>query len=447
MSGLAEFCAKKGFSVSGSDRKQSAATDHLEECGIKIFIGQRASNVDHNPEIVVYSAAISPDNPEYAACVEKNLNMLVRADFLGQLMLLFKNSVSVAGTHGKTSTSSILSLMLIEAGMDPTVALGGTTEFCNSIRNGNTENMVMEACEYKNSFLSFNPAHEIITNIEAEHLDFFKDLDDIRNSFRIFAEKLDTSGFLMVNKNIENHRELFASSKGKLITYALDKTSKPDISEKDCDFFGKLGPVDKRGNYSFDLYRNGSLLGTLELSVPGAHNAENAVGAAGMALLLGADFESVKRACKAFGGAAKRFEYKGTVGGVDIIDDYAHHPTEIRATLEAARNYPHKTLWVAFQPHTYSRTKELFDDFVEALSLADKIILADIYPAREEDPGDIHSSMLVEALKDRKSADAYYFPCFDEIENFLLENIEKDDLLITMGAGDAVIIANSLLGK
>lgn len=455
MSGLAGFCIDRGFKVSGSDRAKSASTERLAELGAQIFIGQRESNVDHDPEIVVFTEAIPADNPEFGACVNKGLNMLRRSEFLGQLMLLYKDAVSVAGTHGKTSTTSLLSFMLLEAGMDPTVALGGQTAFCDSIRIGSGGHLVMEACEYKNQFLNFNPVHAIFTNIEAEHLDFFKDLNDIRNSFRIFAEKLPENGILIVNNSISDYRTLFGSCRGKVFSYGLqsedsDSGRSPEASDflngEFPDFYGASVSFDEHGNGSYDFYGHGKKVGRVSLAIPGRHTVENSVAATAMALLLGVPFNAVCRAASSFGGAAKRFEFKGSVGGVNIIDDYAHHPSEIKATLKTAQKYPHKTIWTVFQPHTYSRTKLLFNDFVEALSLSDKVILADIYAAREKDPGDISSKDLCEALK-TKGVDAFYFPCFGDIENFLLEKCEKNDLLITMGAGDVVKIGESLLGK
>lgn len=441
MSGLAELLHTRGFAVSGSDQNHSAACDKLESMGISVAYGQRAENIMPGIQLVVYTAAVHADNPELAAAREAGIPAMDRAEFLGQLMRQYKDAISVAGTHGKTTTSSMLSMILLEAGLDPTISLGAVFEpIASSSRTGHSEHFVVESCEYTNSFLKFYPRHEIILNIEAEHLDFFKDLEDIRHSFRIFMEKLAPGGHLVIQGDIADLDALTVGLLADITTYGIEGTGKT------YDYCAANITYDTNGCGSYDLMHGGACLARITLHVVGNHNISNSVAAAAMADLLGVPMSAVVSALSAFGGAKRRFEKKGVRAGVTIVDDYAHHPSEIRATLTAAKNYPHKTLWCVFQPHTYSRTKLLLNDFADALSLSDKIVLADIYAAREKDPGDI-SSRDIAAKLEGLGKEVYYFPSFDEIEKFLLSNCEEGDLLITMGAGDIVNVGESLLNK
>lgn len=438
MSGLAEILLDRGFTICGSDRAPSAITKHLEAKGVHIAYGQCAQNITDDIDAVVYTAAIHPDNPEFAEAVKKGIPMLDRAELLGQMMSHYKNSVAVAGTHGKTTTTSMLTHIFLQAKTDPTISVGGILKAIHgNIRIGRSENFITEACEYTNSFLKFNPKIEVILNIEEDHLDFFKDIDDIRHSFKAFAEKLPDDGTLIINGEIDNIGEITENLKCRVITYGL----------KDCfEYHAKNITFNELGAGRFDLYHNGTYIDHIELSVTGLHNVSNALSAVATAEALHLPFEAVKAGLKAFEGTDRRFEYKGEFNGVTVIDDYAHHPTEIAATLTAAKNYPHKDIWCVFQPHTYTRTKAFLHEFAEALSLADKVVLADIFAARENDPGDIHSTD-IQKLIEKKGVPVYYFPSFEEIEKFLSEKCTHGDLLITMGAGDVVNIGENLLSK
>lgn len=441
MSGLAELLHTRGFTVSGSDQNRSAACEKLESMGISVAYGQRAENITPDIALAVYTAAVHADNPELAAAREAGIPVMDRAEFLGQLMRRYKDAISVAGTHGKTTTSSMLSMILLEAGLDPTISLGAVLEpIGSSSRTGHSEHFVVESCEYTNSFLKFYPRHEIILNIEAEHLDFFKDLEDIRRSFRIFMEKLTPGGHLVINGDIDRLDALTTGLAAEISTYGIES------STKTYDYYAANIAYDESGCGSYDFMHDGVRLARISLHVVGRHNILNSVAAAAMAQLLNVPMSAVCSALGAFGGAKRRFEKKGVRAGVTIVDDYAHHPSEIRATLTAAKNYPHKSLWCVFQPHTYSRTKLLFNDFADALALADKIVLADIYAAREKDPGDISSRDLAAKLQSA-GKEVYYFPTFAEIEKFLLSSCADGDLLITMGAGDVVNIGESLLNN
>ena len=438
MSGLAEILLGEDFPVSGSDSMESALTRQLEEQGAKIYIGQRASNITDDVELVVYTAAIHPDNPEYACAKEKNIPMLTRAELLGQIMKNYLLPIAVSGTHGKTTTTSMISHILLEAETDPTISVGGILPAIHgNIRVGQSETFITEACEYTNSFLSFFPKISIILNIDADHLDFFKDLEDIRHSFRRFACLLPSDGTLIINKDIPDSEEITKDLPCEVITYSL---------EQDADYCAANIVFDEFAHASFDCIRKGENIGRVTLSVPGMHNVSNALSAIAVADLLGVPFSKIKEGLKSFHGTDRRFEYKGEVNGFTIIDDYAHHPTEINATLTAAKEYPHKEVWCIFQPHTYTRTKALFHEFVDALTHADHVILADIYAARETDTLGMSSEMIAEELK-KKGCDAYYFPSFEEIESFCLDRCQKGDVLITMGAGNVVNIGETLLGR
>lgn len=438
MSGLAEILLKEGFTVSGSDRSESPLTRQLEADGIQLFYGQKAENIIPGIDLVVYTAAIRPDNPEYAAAEAASLPMLTRAQLLGQIMHNYENSFAVAGTHGKTTVTSMLCHILLEADADPTVNVGGILPAIGgNIRVGSSDHFLCEACEYTNSFLNFYPKYNVILNVEEDHMDFFKDIHDIRNSFRRFAQNTKENGALIIGGAIDNVNELTDGLSCKVVTFGFSEEN--DYSARDFQY-------DENGCASFIPVVKGSALPRIRLSIPGEHNILNATAAIACCDTASIPFEAIQKGLASFSGTDRRFQYKGTFQGVTVIDDYAHHPTEIRATLTAARNHPHKRLIVAFQPHTYSRTKAFLDDFAQALSLADQVVLADIYAAREKNTYGITSLDLLKKLEDT-GAKCQYFPTFEEIENFLKKNCVNGDLLITMGAGNIVDIGEHLVNE
>ena len=446
MSGLAELLHSKGFPVSGSDRSSSVITDRLASIGIPVAIGQRAENIGDDIDVAVYTAAVHPDNPEYAACVEKGIPLMDRAELLGQISKTFPLSIGVSGTHGKTTTTSMIAMILLQAGLDPTVSLGGMlAAIGGNLRIGSSKRFLFEACEYTNSFLKFFPTDICILNIDEDHLDFFKDLDDIRHSFRLFAERLPEGGRLIINGELPNLSEFLAGLTCSITTYGVCKDGETP-ADVPYDFTATNITVDSMGHPSYDLYVRGVNAGRITLSVPGVHNVSNSLAAIAQGTACGVSFEDMQKALLAFTGTARRFEVKGTREGVTVVDDYAHHPTEIRATLAAAQSYPHKSVWCVFQPHTYTRAKLLRKEFVEALAAADKIVLADIYAAREVNDGTISSADLRDDLI-KLGKEAYYFPSFDEITKFLIKNCVNGDLLITMGAGDILNVGTSFLSQ
>lgn len=439
MSGFAELLHSIGFTISGSDSKESKITKHLETIGINIIYGQRAENITKNIDLIVFTAAISENNPEFMAAKELGIPMISRAEMVGQVMKNYETPIAISGTHGKTTTTSMVSHIFLAAEKDPTISVGGILKAIDgNLRIGKSGNFITEACEYTNSFLSFFPKISVILNIEEDHMDFFKDINDIRASFTKFAHRLPEDGTLIINGEIDNHEEITKDLTCKVITYGFDR-------EKDY-FAADNIEFDKDGFGSYDLYINNTFKKRIQLSVVGRHNISNSMAALAVAYTTGIPIETAEEGLAEFRGTDRRFQLKGKREGVTIIDDYAHHPTEIKATLESAKRFPANSIWCVFQPHTYTRTKAFLPEFAEALSLADHVVLTDIYAAREVDPGDISSRNILELLKE-KGTDAYYFSSFSEIESFLLEKCTNGDLLITMGAGDVVSIGESLLNK
>lgn len=438
MSGLAEILTDAGFRISGSDRTPSPITRQLEQKGIRVFYGQKASNVPPETDCAVLTSAIREDNPEYVEIRRQQIPYLSRAELLGQMMKNYATPIAVSGTHGKTTTTSMISEILLKADTDPTLSIGGILKTIGgNIRVGKSGYFVTEACEYTNSFLSFYPRIGIILNIEEDHLDFFKDIDDIRRSFRKFALLIPADGCLIVNGDIDNVGEITEGLSCRVITFGMDSCN---------DYCPLKISHDVMAHSTFLLRSPGNAARDFTLGIPGDHNVSNAMAAIALADLLDIGTAVTADALASFAGTDRRFEYKGTIGGVTIIDDYAHHPTEITASLKAAQNYPHNRVWCVFQPHTYSRTKAFLKDFAQALCLADEIILADIYAAREQDTLGISSRTLQKEIM-ALGRECHYFPSFDEIENFLLENCINGDLLITMGAGDVLKIGENLLGN
>ena len=438
MSGLAEILLKEHFIISGSDSRESALTRKLADLGAIIFYGQAAENIPGDTQLVVYTAAVQPDNPELMEAGRRKLPTLTRAELLGQIMDNYSRSIGVSGTHGKTTTTSMITHILLEADMDPTVSVGGILKSIDgNIRVGNSEVFLTEACEYTNSFHHFTPRYALILNIEEDHMDFFKDLNEIRSSFATFAAKVPPEGTVILNGEIEHHEEITRGLPSRIVTYGL--TPSNEYYATDVRFHAQ-------GYASFSFMHENHCLGTIELHVPGMHNVSNAVASAALAIEMGVPFEDIAKALAGFGGTARRFEYKGQLHGITIIDDYAHHPTEISATLEAARKCSHERLVCVFQPHTYTRTRAFLTDFAKALSAADLVILADIYAAREKNTIGISSLDLLQELE-KQGTECYYFPSFDEIENFLLKKCMNGDLLITMGAGDILQVGEHLLGQ
>ncbi len=437
MSSLATILLERGFTISGSDSSSSKLTQELERKGVKISYPQDAANINDAIQLVVYTAAIHPDNPEFMRAKELGIPMMARADLLGQIMRNYKTAVNIAGTHGKTTTTSMLSEILLAANADPTITVGGILKSIGgNLRIGNSEIFVTEACEYTNSFLSFCPTMNIILNVREDHLDFFEDIDDIRHSFRLFVERLPKGGTLIINNDIENSGYFSDGLDIRVITFGKD----PRKSRYSCSNIS----YNDTGLCTYTLLEYGKPQCRIQLNVPGVHNVYNSLAAAAAARELDISYELIQKGLSGFSGTDRRFEKKGSFNGTLVIDDYAHHPDEIKATIEAARRYPHKTLWVAFQPHLYSRTQLLMERFAQELSKADRVVLADIYAARETNTYNISAADLCDKIR-AIGGSCEYIGDFEHIENFLQENCINGDLLITMGAGDIYKVGEALV--
>lgn len=455
MSELALYLKARGFAVSGSDGVRSAVTEELEKNGITVYSPQAADNITghERPDFIVYTAAIHPDNPEMKAAKELDIPLFTRAGLLGEVMKSYGMPVAVAGTHGKTTTTSMLSEIALEAGLDPTLFIGGVLPSVGGgYRDGKAELMIAEACEYTNSFLEFHPRVGVILNIDADHLDFFKDIEDIRRSFRKFAGLIPEDGVLIINKDIDRLSEFLEGLTCRVVTFGAGSPDTqtagaiagPSQEAVSADYLAVDISYDEAARATYTLISPDHEPVRVTLGVPGAHNVSNSLAAIAAADLSGADRSAACEALKAFSGAERRLEYKGEKDGVKVIDDYAHHPTEIRASLETALKYEKHELWVIFQPHTYSRTKALLDDFADALSLADHVVLPDIYAAREEPDPEVSSELLAERICER-GGDAVYKGSLTGASDYVREHAVSGDIVITMGAGDVWKCGGELL--
>lgn len=437
MSGLAEILHYRGFKVYGSDIKNSEIIEHLRNLGIEIYIGQKAQNIQDDYALIVNTAAVKQDNPEILEAVKKNIPIMERSVFLGLIMKNYKYSVAIAGTHGKTTTSSMISNILLEADKDPTICVGGILNSIHgNVRIGKSDYFVAEACEYCDSFLKFFPYIGVVLNIEEDHLDYFKDIHQIRNSFIKFAKLIPKDGALIINSDIEDVHQIIDNVDCRIITFG----------KNNAEFTANNIKYDSKGVGTFDIIYKNKYIGSLTLSVPGIHNIYNALASCAAMYALGVDIDNIIRGLHSFSGTHRRFEYKGEINGITIIDDYAHHPTEIKATLKIAENYMHNKLWCVFQPHTYTRTKALLDDFSKSFDNVDEIIVTDIYAAREKNTIGIHSKDLVNKLNLR-GKNAKYIKDFTDIEDYIVKNAKPNDLLITMGAGDVNIVSEQLVSN
>ena len=433
MSGLAHIAISDGYKVSGSDRTKTSITDKLEAEGAIIYEGHNKDNIN-GADLVVYTAAVKMDNPEMKAAVDNNIRLIDRAEFLGALMKGYKNAVGVAGTHGKTTTTSMLAHALIYADTDPTISVGGELDLIDgNIRCGNSDMFVTEACEYTNSFLKFFPTIALITNIEEDHLDFFTGIEMIRESFRAYAELTLGVGSVVAYGEDDNIKLALKDSDLDIITYGFGEEN---------DYYAKN--VEYTAGYpSFDVYSNGKFVTHVSLNVTGEHNILNALATIAVCCLLGIDADIASKGIETFRGTHRRFEKKGVINGATIIDDYAHHPTEIKATLKAAKSFEPKRILCIFQPHTYSRTRTLWNDFLTAFDDADELILTHIYAAREVYDGKTDPDRLANEIYER-GIDAKYMDDFKDIENYIKETAEPGDIIFTMGAGDVTEISNNL---
>ena len=429
MAPLAEVLHGAGMVITGSDMRESAAVEHLRSLGIPVHIGHRAENLGQ-AELVIRTAAVHDDNPEIAAAHTAGVPVFERAQAWGAIMRGYKHALCISGTHGKTTTTSMCTHIIMAAGLDPTVMIGGTLPLLGAgHRVGKGDTIILESCEYCNSFLSFFPTVAVILNIEADHLDFFKDLEDVEKSFRAFADLVPEGGRIIANRDDENTMRTLAGEERPVTTFGL---AEGDIHAADLTW--------NKGLPTFDVVCRDQVYAHVSLSVPGLHNVKNALAAAASAIALGVPGEAVERGLAQFRGAGRRFEHKGTYHGAQVYDDYAHHPGELKALLDTARTLGYARVICAFQPHTYTRTKALFDDFVEVLKQPDITLLAEIFAARETNDIGISSRDLAERIPGAK-----YCATLPEVTDALRALARPGDLILTVGAGDIYTAGEALV--
>ena len=437
MSGIAEILKNWGFHITGSDANNSEIISLLEKAGIKVTIGHNLEDVAKS-DVVVYSAAIKQDDPEILEANKLNIPTIERADFLGEITRCYKDTICISGTHGKTTTTSMVSLCFLEGLKDPSIQVGA---YLNAIKGnykvGNSEHFILEACEYVESFLKFNPKAEIILNIDNDHLDYFKTFENIKKAFEKYVKLLPNDGLLVLNGDDKNCLDLAKLTNTKVLTYG--------ITNKNTDFFAVNIAFDNDGFPEFDVYNKDVFLDRFKLRVPGMHNILNSLACIAVCTEYGIDKKDIKSALLKFTGAHRRFEYKGKIENkASVYDDYGHHPTEIIATAKSLMNKKYNESWVIFQPHTYSRTKLLLEDFAKALLNFNHIIVLDIYAAREKNTYNITSKDLVDKIKSL-GKDALYIPDFNACVEYVKENIKQDDIVLTLGAGTVTEIGPMLV--
>lgn len=426
MSGLAKMMKWLGYDVAGSDRTQNHKTDHLKEDGIEIFIGHEGKNV-RGASLLVYSAAISEENPERKFARENNIPQLERCELIGQLMKKYNESIAISGTHGKTTTTSMMAEVFVMCGEDPSIHIGGELDFIGgSTRLGKGDHFILEACEFNRSFLSFFPTVAVILNIDEDHLDCYKDLDDIENTFLDFAKIVPDTGLVAGLGDDNRVRNVLSKLSSKTRTFGLEPHN--ELRAENITY-------DDEGCAFFTATLFGHPLCEVELSVPGEHNVLNALSVIAVASFFSLPMHRVAEALNAYKGAHRRFELTSITDGAFVYQDYAHNPAETLKAMKVARIKAKKKLYAVLQPHTYSRTKALFKGFTECFDDADVVLVTDICAAREKDPGDINSKMLVDAMLE-KGINAHLTPTFDDAEAFLRSNWEAGDVVVTLGCGD-----------
>ena len=435
MSALAHVLCERGFHVTGSDRNAGGVCEKLKALGAVVYQGHAAQQVQ-GADAVVISSAIHADNCELVAAKEQGIRVMHRSDVLAEL-INHADGVAVAGAHGKTSTSAMLSCIATESGIDPTVVIGGeVTSLGGNARSGNGRFVVAEADESDGSFLKFNPLYAVVTNIENDHMDHYGSEENIYKAFKQFLGNIRQGGAAVLCMDNEKLRRLAQETEARVISYGIDN--------EEADYVAK-DVVYHTGGTDYKVYKNGNLFDEVQLIVPGRHNVLNSLGALACAVEMGIDTDSILSALKKFTGAHRRFETKGRVNGVWVVDDYAHHPTEIGVTLKAALQTKPQRLICVFQPHRYTRTQLLFDEFCACFKGCDKLIVTDIYAASEDPIEGVNSAKLAEGIKKVSGVDVEYVPSLAEIETYLAKTARSGDLVMTIGAGDVYKVGEALV--
>ena len=437
MSGIALILKHYDYNVSGSDAVLNDSVLKLRDSGIKVNIGHHKENITKDIDLVVYTAAISDDNEELVEARRLGIKTEERADFLGEITKHFKDTIGIAGTHGKTTTSSMVTCVFMEANLDPSVQIGANLDIIDgNYRISNSDYFIIEACEYKDSYLKFKQRSAIVTNIDNDHLDYFKNIENIQKSFEEYVSHLPSDGLLVLNMDDNRTYKLKDHTKASVITAA--------INNKAADYIAKNILIDDNGNASYDVYKKDKYVINIKLNVKGIHNVLNSLECFALCDWYEINPDIIKKGIEKYKGASRRMEYKGKFMGANVYDDYGHHPTEIEATSKAILKSKHKESYVIFEAHTYSRAKEHLDNFVESLKSFDHIIVIDIYAAREKNIYNIYPQDIVNKLKE-KGKDAIYISDYEEIKKYLSERVKENDLIITLGAGNVTKIAKLLV--
>jgi UDP-N-acetylmuramate--alanine ligase len=437
MSGLAEILIDLGYIVSGSDLNYSERLKALEKKGATIFRGHDADNI-FSQDIVVHTAAVKDDNPEMIKAKTLGIKRIDRSILLGEIMNKYKEKIAVSGTHGKSTTTSMLSAILLEAGKNPTIHIGAEYPKINGTTYiGGNDFFITESCEYTETYLKLCPGFIVITNIEFDHGDYFKDIDHVKKSFTQFINLLPENGKCVLNMDDKYTTEILPDLETDNICFY-------SLEDKEAHVYGEILDINELGCYEIDVSVNKNKAFRLRLSVPGKYNVYNALAGIASGYKLGIPFDTIKKALEEYKGIARRFEFKGEKNGIKVIDDYAHHPSEIKSVLGVFKKRKNTTLWCVFQSHTYTRTKLLLDDFSTSFDNADKIIITDIYAAREKDTGEVSGSILAERIK-KTGKDAIYLSGFKNIAIYLKEHTKPGDIILTMGAGDAYLAGEIFL--
>ncbi len=436
MSGIAEILKKWNYNVWGSDWARSGQTDWLENNGIKVNIGQVKENITDEIDLVVYTAAIKQDNPELVRARELGIPTIERGDFLGEITKLFKDTIGIAGTHGKTSTTSMVSYSFLEADLDPSIQVGANLKALNgNYRVGSSDYFIIEACEYCESYLRFKQRSAIVLNIDDDHLDYFKNIDNIKKSFEKYVSLLPSDGYLVLNRDDERCYDLRNSTKAKVITVGKDNKA---------DWYYDNVSYDDDGYPTYDAYYKGELKGTISLRVTGLHNVFNSLCCIALCNEYGIDINIIAKALLKYDGASRRLEYKGMFNGAKVFDDYGHHPTEINATVMGIKNKKYNESWVVFEAHTYSRLVAHLKEFAQSLIHFDHIIIIDIYAAREVNTYNITEDDLIKEIN-KLGKEAIHISNHEDVVKYLKDNVKEGDIILTLGAGNVTKIASLLV--
>ena len=433
MSGIAYILKSYGYNISGSNNVENNMTESLIKDGINVFVPHDYNNISNIIDLVIYTAAISKDNKELIHAKELNIPMMERGEFLGELTKLFNNTIGISGTHGKTSTTSMVSLCFLEANLDPSIQVGSVLKQLNgNYRVGKSDYFIIESCEYKDSFLNFHEKSAIVLNIDNDHLDYFKNMDNIKKSFKNYVSHI--TDVLVINGDDKNCLELALHTNAKILTFGLNENN---------NYYAKNIAYNDLGYPSYDLYKDKKYITRIGLSILGKHNVLNSLSCIALCDYYNIEIETIKRGLLNYTGAARRFEYKGEFNGAKVYDDYGHHPTEVEAVSNSILNKKFKNSWVIFEPHTYSRVKNHASDFAKSLINFDNIIITDIYAAREINEFNVSENDIINELK-KLNKESIHISKYEDIKTYLKEKVENDDLILTLGAGNVTKLSEEL---